>query len=1005
MIFGKTSSLMLKYQKAKSKLIEYEVPIKDYPDFPLDSRELSYPTTYILSRYSECIIENNSEELKELKPFLNSVAQYYDSAFNSKEDLGYSLDFLLSGASAYFLNNDFGSAKVLSGKIKTELNTRNPQLLLINIYSYLLRGIKLPYLDETNIFSKINNYFIDYFEKGKNISSLSENLKSYREKIYQDNDIDEVFYVDILVAVVKIAYDNSSWKLLPENSEISLENWSLYLTRDSSIKMLWSAQRLIVEKGILNGENAIIQLPTGVGKTKSIELIIAAAFLSGKTTIIIIAPLKALCNEITVDMHNSFESEAKVNLFSDVLQKDFDDLILYKQEKQIFICTPEKLSYILHHDPDFLKLIDLFIFDEGHMFDEGSRGVIYELLVAYIRKNKVDNQQLILISAVLANSEEIKKWLFGDKGVLATSDKIISTPKSIGFSSSQKDIHFYSNNKNEEDFFIPRILKIQQLNKLPKERKNRYFPELNSANDIAIYNAIKLCHNGGVAIYISKQRSMKTIFKKILDLNKRDYDLSSFKLNGEEKEIEKLKFFIKSYYGEEHYYTKVAELGILPHSSILENGVKLAVEYAMKKKYVSCVICTSTLAQGVNIPIKYLLITNPYVGQEKVKIRNLQNLIGRTARSGIYTEGSVIITDSQVYDHRNLNKNNNLWKYYSKIFDSKVFDPCSSSILSLVRDYEISYNETISGESFIKFIIPYLEKKDYFFSLFKELKESDPEYSKKKKIFFEAFLRLDIISYIENYLCLIYSKKNLKIEADDIYLDTLAYALASEKEKELLKKIFLVIEENVKKYPLEKLYKYSQTMSSIELSAKIENWIIENDIVEKYYSEEELLEKIIAFYLILNHIEKYKNNFYHICQLWIKGNTPFEISKKTKIDISEIDSCCSKKISYELSLFIGNICDLIFIDKDDKVQLEKAKKIMLLQKKIKYGVPTVTSISICEKIFNDRLLALKMSELLENKDIKADRIVSMIKYDKEKILKLLNYYPKYFEEKLKFILK
>lgn len=1001
MIFGKTSSLMLKYQKAKSKLIEYEVPIKDYPDFPLDSRELSYPTTYILSRYSECIIENNLEELKELKLFLNSVAQYYDSAFNSKEDLGYSLDFLLSGASAYFLNNDFGSVKVLSGKIKTELSTRNPQILLINIYNYLLRGIKLPYLDEIDIFSKINNYFIDYFEKGRNIRPLFKNLKSYRKKIYQDNDIDEVFYVDILVAIVKIAYANSSWKLLPENSEISLENWSLYLTRSSSIKMLWPAQRLIAEKGILNGENAIIQLPTGVGKTKSIELIIAAAFLSGKTTIIIIAPLKALCNEITVDMHNSFENEAKVNLFSDVLQKDFDDLILDKQEKQIFICTPEKLSYILHHDPDFLKLIDLFIFDEGHMFDEGSRGVIYELLVAYIRKNKADNQQLILISAVLANSEEIKKWLFGDKGVLATSDKIISTPKSIGFSSSQKDIHFYSNNKSEEDFFIPRILDIQQLNKLSNERKDRYFPELDSTNDIAIYNAIKLCHNGGVAIYTSQQRFMKTIFKRILELNKRDYNLSCFKLTGEEKEIKKLKFFIENYYGEEHYYTKVAELGILPHSSILENGVKLAVEYAMKKKYVSCVICTSTLAQGINIPIKYLLITNPRISQEKIKMRDLRNLIGRTARSGIYTEGSVIITDSQVYDQRNSKKNNNLWNYYSEIFDSKVFEPCSSSILSLVRDYEISYNEIISGENFIKLIIPYLEKKDHFFNLFKNLTESDSEYSKKKKLLFEIFLRLDIISYIENYLCLIYSKK----EATDIYLDTLAYALASEKEKELLKKIFLAIEENVKKYPLERLYKYSQTMSSIELSTKIENWIIENDIVEKNYSEEELLEKVINFYLTLDRIEKYKNNFYYICQLWINGNTPFEISKKTGIDISEIDNCCSKKISYELSLFIGNICDLIFIDKDDKAQLEKAKKIMLLQKKIKYGVPTVTSISICEKIFNDRLLAIEMSELLENKDIKADMIVYMIRHNKEKILRLLNYYPKYFEEKLKFILK
>ncbi len=58
-----------------------------------------------------------------------------------------------------------------------------------------------------------------------------------------------------------------------------------------------------------------------------------------------------------------------------------------------------------------------------------------------------------------------------------------------------------------------------------------------------------------------------------------------------------------------------------------------------------------------------------------------------------------------------------------------------------------------------------------------------------------------------------------------------------------------------------------------------------------------------------------------------------------------------------------------------------------------------------KKIFNDRLLAIEMSELLENKDIKADMIVYMIRHNKEKILRLLNYYPKYFEEKLKFILK
>ncbi len=56
MIFGKNAGLMLKYQKAKAKMVEYDVSKQEYPHFPLNSNELSYPTTYVLSRYSECIM-------------------------------------------------------------------------------------------------------------------------------------------------------------------------------------------------------------------------------------------------------------------------------------------------------------------------------------------------------------------------------------------------------------------------------------------------------------------------------------------------------------------------------------------------------------------------------------------------------------------------------------------------------------------------------------------------------------------------------------------------------------------------------------------------------------------------------------------------------------------------------------------------------------------------------------------------------------------------------------
>lgn len=72
-------------------------------------------------------------------------------------------------------------------------------------------------------------------------------------------------------------------------------------------------------------------------------------------------------------MYKAFRKDVIINQFSDVLQNDFLNIFEEANKKQILICTPEKLSYVLHHDPFFLNVIDLFVFDEGHMFDDGGR--------------------------------------------------------------------------------------------------------------------------------------------------------------------------------------------------------------------------------------------------------------------------------------------------------------------------------------------------------------------------------------------------------------------------------------------------------------------------------------------------------------------------------------------------------------------------------------------------------------------------------------------------------
>lgn len=56
MIFKNRSNYMLKYEKAKAKLVEFDVKKENYPKFQLDSTDLIYTTLYVLSRYCEEMI-------------------------------------------------------------------------------------------------------------------------------------------------------------------------------------------------------------------------------------------------------------------------------------------------------------------------------------------------------------------------------------------------------------------------------------------------------------------------------------------------------------------------------------------------------------------------------------------------------------------------------------------------------------------------------------------------------------------------------------------------------------------------------------------------------------------------------------------------------------------------------------------------------------------------------------------------------------------------------------
>lgn len=1014
MIFSNTSNYMLKYQKAKAKLVEYDIPQKDYPKFPLNSNELSYPVVYILSRYAESVIENNVADMEEFSPHLVAASQYFDAAVGANDREEYDADFLLSGAAAYFLSDDFGSAKVLCSEFFVRINPEinEPQKITGNLLGYLLLNRDFHISVDTPNGEKVCHSLLAYYNTGEGVEKIRGLLSEYRKAVYENDAPMEIYYVDILCAIVMVALSKSSWILLPRYSELDQSLWSDYLKGPKAPRMLWPAQQLIGEKGVLRGQSAIVQLPTGVGKTKSIELVIRSSFASGRaTTAIIVAPLRALCNEIANDMISAFGDEVLVNQFSDVLEEDFSLELFLSFKSKILICTPEKLSYIIHHQADFLDEIGLYIFDEGHMFDDGSRGAIYELLISEIRSHISGKEQIILLSAVLSNAEQIHKWLLGEAGVLASDSKIKATPKTIGFASQTKDIHYYSDDSAQEDFYVPRSIEVIALQKRPREKKRRYFPELTDAKDIAIYYANKLCKNGGVAIFANRTSTVLTVINRIIELRDRGCLLAEIKGNSDGKEMSRLAQLMSDYYGEQHPYTIACYLGVVPHYSNLPNGLRLAVEHACRNKALRLVVCTSTLAQGVNIPIKYLFMTSFMVARNSMQIRSFQNLMGRTARSGMYTEGSVIVTDPRLFDNRNnrINGGNLRWNDCTKMFDSSASEPCGSSILSLVQNIVVDYQAGFIGSDVAKFIIENYGKNDCFNQLMSELSSAILERYPSKtnnNIAESVKFRKRTMEAIENHLCFVFSNDentDRQAIASEICKETLAYFMANDDEKVLLERIFDVIALKISDFDYSQLKNYARTMIGIDLSLQIEKWIAENHLTQQNYTNEQLVEMIISFFQETHTLKKGTKCFADICQMWLDGCSFVGMYESTSLPIADLEDICNKSISYELSFFVGSIIDIIEISDEDIVN--PLPNLLRLQRRLKYGVKTETAVSICEKIFNDRFLANLLADEIGHDAIETNSIVGVIQSHKDDILDILSAYPTYFSERVQWICK
>jgi len=1008
------SKHLLSITRSEAKMYEYSVPSEYHIDISdYDPSKLYLLTIGLIGDLSYYVIQDNIEKIKEIKKDLKFSSHFFDAFLQSKLKEEHSDYLKLIGSASYYLCDLQGSASVLLQSLNFELLDLSSNQLDKVIYlilnnqqnEYIIDGI---YIDELN---SILNIYSNFIQTG-NITNLFDLLQGLRDYIYDKGTDREILFIDILYAIIINKYKNSSWVTLPNYSGLDIELWRPIISKETFIKELWSSQHLLGEQGIYQGKSAIIQMPTSAGKTKSTELIIRSAFLSNRANLtIIVAPFRALCNEIKNDMIKAFEGEVniKVDEFTDVLQVDeIDGLIDILDDdgnsiNTILVSTPEKLYFILKQFPELATKIGLLIYDEGHQFDSGERGVTYELLLASLKTLISHNIQTILISAVIGNASEINEWLNEDNGIVVEGTNLSPTYRTIAFTSwlyALGQVKFITpENPDNEEYFVPRVIESQVLDKKGRETRERIFPEKENSNTIGLYLGLKLVNDGSVAIFSGTKVSVLSMCKDIVDAYERGLTIIPPLEYSNGDEIERLTNLYALHFGENNEQTKASQLGIVTHHGNLPQGIKLSVEYALQKSLAKYVICTSTLAQGVNLPIRYLIITSVYQGGKRLKIRDFHNLIGRAGRAGKYTEGSIIFSDNTLYDKKGSPRHerggSGVWKWNGtkELLNPLNSEASNSSLLSIFDSIDNS-SQTID----VDFLLNLLNNPD----LSTILNEDSLKQLLWKK---------SILNSIESYIL-------MNIESDislkEIIQNTLAYYSATDEKKSQLLDLFQRIKVNIEQnIPTEKQKVYAKSLFGIDDVKEFEEWLNVNYTSLLEVSSYEELFRILWDILI----RKIKNNTFikytpndtleNIAINWIRGISYFEIFNSVEdnnikigsrnLTIEHIINICEQALSFEGSMILSSIIELLELQSESEERETLKENLKFVQKQLKYGLDSSNKIIIYELGFSDRVIAqvLEMNLCSIPNLTKADIKKSF--GNKSAIVSgILNQYPSYF---------
>lgn len=388
------------------------------------------------------------------------------------------------------------------------------------------------------------------------------------------------------------------------------------------ISELFEPQENAFKTGVLDGKNLVLAIPTSSGKTLVAEICMLKAILDGRGKALYLVPLKSLAREKYAD----FKKYEELGITTAMSVGDYDSPGRSLNDADIVVVTTERADSLVRHKTEWINNVGIVVADEVHLINDAKRGPTLEMVLAKLMQI-VENIQIVALSATISNADQIAEWL--------NAELVKSTWRPVPLYEGvylDGKIAFFQNGRSKS-----RVIK--------RERKE----------ELADIICDTLDDNGQVLVFVSSRRSTVAVAKKLASSLRRYIPEDAIHLLA--KGARKIASFPSAPEASKTLARLIAN-GVAFHHAGLDNKERVLVEDYFKDNLLKVIVATPTLAAGVNLPARRVIIRDYRrfdrdLGSYTIPVLEYKQMAGRAGRPKYDDYGEAVLfarTESEFDD-------------------------------------------------------------------------------------------------------------------------------------------------------------------------------------------------------------------------------------------------------------------------------------------------------------------------------------------------------------------